>query len=92
LGFGELPVNVLTSLYTDLAGDPKLFSWSNVKRNRRLASVALVAAGSITAAWLMKKGPGIVGILWLAAGIKVAVAVGVGLFMRPAEREGEHDA
>lgn len=80
LGFNELPVNVLTSTYADLAGDPGLFAVRNRKRDRRLAAVVSLVAGALVSAWMMKKGPGIVGVLWLAAGIKVVVGVGVGVF------------
>jgi hypothetical protein len=82
LAYNELPVNVLTSTYADLMGDKDLFKLhGNVKRNRRLAAVFWLLAGAFVAAWMMKKGPGIVGTLWLGAGIKLAVGMGVLVFM-----------
>jgi len=87
LGFNELPVNVLTSTYADLAGDPKLFALHNEKRNRRVLAVLSLAGGALGSAWMMKRGPGIVGVLWLAAGLKLAVGVGMFLLARPVEVE-----
>lgn len=78
LGFNELPVNVLTSTYCDLMGDPKLFviRASNPKRNRRAASVVLLLAGSIMAGWLMRSSAGLMGVFWVAGGIKLIAAFG----------------
>lgn len=89
LGFNELPVNVLTSTYADLAGDPNLFALRNDKRDRRVLAVLSLAGGALCAAWMMKMGPGIVGVLWLAAGLKLVVGVGVFLLAQPAEGEEE---
>jgi len=75
LGFNELPVNVLTSTYCDLMGDSALFGINNVKRNRRVVAVVLVLAGAISAGWLMRSSAGLMGVLWLAGGLKFVVAV-----------------
>lgn len=83
LGFNELPVNVLTSTYCDLMGDAKLFALHNVKRNRRGLAVVLLLAGAISAGWLMRSSAGLMGLLWIAGGIKFLVAVFT-LFFQPA--------
>lgn len=75
LGYNELPVNVLTSTYCDLMGDAKLFALHNVKRNRRAAAVILLFGGSIISGWLMRSQGGLQSVLWLAAGIKLLVAI-----------------
>lgn len=87
LAYNELPVNVLTSTYADLMGDKQLFAGitKNAKRNRRLAAVFWLLAGAFVAAWMMKKGPGIVGTLWLGAGVKLALGVVVFFFMQSKE-------
>ncbi|KAF2767692.1 hypothetical protein EJ03DRAFT_275716 [Teratosphaeria nubilosa] len=87
LGFNELPVNVLTSTYCDLMGDFKLFATSNVRRNRRAASVVLLLAGAIMSGWLLRSQGGLPAVLWLSGGIKVVTGLGVLVFM-PALREG----
>lgn len=81
LGFNELPVNVLTSTYADLMGDAKLFALNNVKRDRRAGAVVLVLVGAIASAWLMRSSGGLLSVLWIAAGIKFMIAVGVFGFM-----------
>lgn len=80
-------MNVLTSTYADLMGDKDLFAGvtKNIKRNRRLAAVFWLLAGAFVAAWMMKKGPGIVGTLWLGAGVKLAVGVVVFFLMQSKE-------
>lgn len=83
LGFNELPVNVLTSTYCDLMGDAKLFAMHNVKRNRRGLAVVLLLAGAISSGWLMRSSAGLEGVLWIAGGIKLLVAVFT-LFFQPA--------
>ncbi|KAH7132623.1 hypothetical protein B0J11DRAFT_522148 [Dendryphion nanum] len=92
LGFSELPTNVLTSSYTDLMGDPDLFRWGwNKKRDRRLASVVLMMAGGICAAWMMRSGCRIYVQAWIAAGLKVGTALGIWGVMRRKEERGEGD-
>ncbi|CAD0106279.1 unnamed protein product [Aureobasidium uvarum] len=75
LGYNELPVNVLTSTYCDLMGDAKLFALHNVKRNRRAAAVVLLFAGAVISGWLMRSQGGLQSVLWVAAGIKLLVAL-----------------
>jgi hypothetical protein len=78
LGFGELPSNVLTSSYTDLMGDPKLFKleW-NPKRERRIGSIVLVLLGGILGAWMMRAGCRVFVSIWVAVGLKLVTAVGI---------------
>lgn len=85
LAFNELPVNVLTSTYADLMGDPKLFARRNVKRDRRVLSVLCLVAGALCSTWIMKRGPGIEVVLWIGAGLKLVTAVGLCAFMVPVE-------
>ncbi|KAK4984150.1 hypothetical protein LTR50_006787 [Elasticomyces elasticus] len=84
LGLSELPVNVLTSTYADLAGDKDLFTFSkpNIKRNRRAAAVVLLLVGAISSAWLMRTRAGLDGVLWIAGGLKLFAALGVLFFMK----------
>lgn len=91
MGVDEIPVNVLTSLYAGLMSDKALLTWwkngkstwgwhsGDVKRTRRLAAVASIFGGAVCAAWILKKGPGIILTLWLAAGIKIFTAVIAGI-------------
>jgi hypothetical protein len=84
LGFNELPTNVLTSAYADVAGDPKLFSLAwNAKRDRRVGSIVLILGGGICGAWMMKKGIDLCVPIWIVGGLKLFVAVGVWAFMNP---------
>lgn len=84
LGYNEVPVNVLTSTYADLAGDKDLFApWNkNVKRNRRLAAFVLLFAGALCSSWIMRRGPGILLCLWLGAAVKLVTAVVMAVFMQ----------
>lgn len=78
LGLGEIPSVVVTSLYCDLISDPDLFQApvsANVKRNRRVASVALLLAGGIAGGWLQRSSAGMAGALWIAAGMKLVIAL-----------------
>ena len=77
LGYGtEIPVNVLTSTYAALATDERLLKWDNPPRNRRVAAVLFVIVGALCSAWIMKKGPGLLLVLWICAGVKMGL-VGV---------------
>lgn len=77
LGYGEVPTNVLTSLYCDLFSDPKLFApiRTNAKRNRRVAAAVLTLVGGIAGGWLQRSRAGMPGALWVAAALKLAIAV-----------------
>lgn len=85
LGYGELPTVVLTSGYCDLGMDEKLFAGvgENAKRNRRVASTAMVISGAILGGIATKHGN--IGLaLWLVAVVKGVMAASW-LFWRPKE-------
>lgn len=75
LGFNEVPTTVLTSVYCDLASDPKLFKAYNVKRNRRAAAVVSILAGGIAGGWISRSSAGLSTSLWIAAAIKMGIAL-----------------
>jgi len=77
LGFNEIPTTVLTSVYCDLASDPKLWAplSKNVKRNRRAASVVMILTGGLVGGWLSRSSVGMSTVLWLAGSIKMVVAI-----------------
>lgn len=85
LGYNEIPTVVLTSVYFDIASDPKLADAprENVKRNRRLGSILILLVGAIVGGWLSRSSGGMQSALWMAAGIKFGVAV-TWLFWRAA--------
>ncbi len=76
LGFNEVPTTVLTSVYCDLASDPKLLApfKKNVKRNRRTAAVITFLLGGIAGGWLSRSKAGMASALWLGGSIKIAIA------------------
>lgn len=77
LGFNEVPTTVLTSVYCDLASDPKFLAplKRNVKRNRRLGAVLTFLIGGIAGGWLSRSNAGMSSALWLGGAIKIAIAV-----------------
>ena len=76
LGFNEVPTTVLTSVYCDLASDPRLLAplGENVKRNRRVAAVVAILAGGVAGGWLYRSAAGMASALWLGGAIKLAIA------------------
>jgi hypothetical protein len=68
---------VLTSLYCDLLSDPLLVAGlrENPKRNRRIAAIFLTVGGGIGGGWLQRSAGGMGSPLWIAAAIKIAIAV-----------------
>lgn len=78
LGFNEIPTVVLTSVYFDIASDPKITDkpTTNVKRNRRVGSVVFLLIGAIVGGWLSKSSGGMMSALWMAAGLKLVAALG----------------
>lgn len=78
LNVGEIPTTVLTSVYTDIAIDPKIIApWSkNPKRNNRVLTVVLILAGGIVGGWIARTEAGLAGALWTAGGIKALLALG----------------
>ncbi|KAI4222215.1 MAG: hypothetical protein L6R36_006315 [Xanthoria steineri] len=75
LGYNEIPTTVLTSVYNDLATDPRLWTWKNAKRNRRAAAAVLVLAGGIAGGWLSRLRDGFRIVLWIAGAIKVTIGL-----------------
>ncbi|PMD60948.1 uncharacterized protein K444DRAFT_527671 [Hyaloscypha bicolor E] len=75
LGFNEVPTTVLTSVYCDLASDPKIIALDNVKRNRRAAAVLAILIGGIAGGWISRSQAGMSVSLWVAAAIKSGIAV-----------------
>lgn len=76
LGFNEVPTTVLTSVYCDLASDPRLLKRDNVKRNRRAAAVVAILVGGIVGGWVSRSRAGLSAGLWIAAAIKMAISLG----------------
>lgn len=74
LGFNEVPTTVLTSVYCDLASDPNILAKDNVKRNRRVGAILCILTGGITGGWISRSPAGMSTNLWIAAGIKMAIA------------------
>lgn len=87
LGYGnEIPVTVYTSTYAALAGDPKLFQLRNNKpRNRRIAAVICVLSGAMIATWIEARSVGMKATFWMAAGIKLVLAIAIAAFI-PAKK------
>jgi hypothetical protein len=82
LGFNEIPTTVLTSVYCDLASDPKLLApfKQNIKRNRRAASVVTFLLGGIAGGWLSLSDAGMSTALWIGAFVKLSIAIGWALW------------
>lgn len=74
LGFNEIPTVVITSLLCDLMSDPKLFLLRNKKRDRRIIAFVLTLVGAIGGGWITKSTQQIAPVLWMSAGIKLALA------------------
>lgn len=77
LGLNEIPTTVLTSLYCDLGNDGKLFVAfkDNWKRNRRLGAAVCLILGAIIGGGLSKAKGGMPSALWMAAGVKLCIAI-----------------
>ncbi|KGO77619.1 Protein of unknown function DUF1275 [Penicillium italicum] len=78
LGYNEIPTVVLTSVYFDIASDPKITDkpTTNVKRNRRVGGVVCLLIGAIIGGWLSRSSGGMESALWMAAGLKLIAAIG----------------
>jgi hypothetical protein len=74
LGFNEVPTTVLTSVYCDLASDPRILKRDNVKRNRRVGAVLMILIGGIAGGWISRSNAGMSASLWIAAAIKMGIA------------------
>jgi hypothetical protein len=78
LGYNEIPAVVLTSVYFDVASDPKLGAGPsvNAKRNRRVGGVVMLLVGAIAGGWLSRSSGGMQSALWMAAGFKFVIGLG----------------
>lgn len=76
---------VLTSVYCDLFSDSELFRLENMTRNRRVASALLLLLGAVGGGLFAQSSVGIVGALWVAAGMKFCMVIA--WFFWPAENE-----
>lgn len=75
LGYSEIPTTVLTSVYNDLASDPKLWTWENAKRNRRVAAAIMILVGGVCGGWLSRLRDGFAIVLWVGAATKILVCI-----------------
>lgn len=77
LGYNEIPTVVLTSVYFDIASDPKITDkpTANAKRNRRVGGVVCLLIGAIVGGWLSRSSGGMQSALWMAAGLKFVAAI-----------------
>lgn len=75
LGFNEVPTTVLTSVYCDIASDPKVLAKDNVKRNRRVAAVLAILLGGIAGGWISRSSARLSVSFWLAAAIKLGISI-----------------
>ena len=77
LHYNSMTSVVLTSIYCDLFADPKLLAGitENAERNRRAAAPVLLLAGAVLGGLFSRSGVGLLGALWLAAGLKGGVIV-----------------
>ncbi|KAL4867530.1 hypothetical protein BDV12DRAFT_171111 [Aspergillus spectabilis] len=78
MGYNEIPTVVLTSVYFDVASDPKIVKElkKNVKRNRRVGGVVMLLLGAIAGGWLSRSSGGMESALWLSAGLKGVIGLG----------------
>lgn len=77
LELNEIPTVVVTSMLCDLAADPLLFGrvTANVKRNRRFLAFVGILGGAMAGGWISKARGEVQTALWIAAGVKVLVAI-----------------
>ncbi|KAL5343151.1 hypothetical protein BJX70DRAFT_354685 [Aspergillus crustosus] len=78
MGYNEIPTVVLTSVYFDVASDPKIVKEvkKNVKRNRRVGGVVMLLLGAIVGGWLSRSSGGMESALWFSAGLKGVIGLG----------------
>ncbi|KAK8088984.1 hypothetical protein PG997_003945 [Apiospora hydei] len=75
LKYNSLTSVVLTSIYCDLFSDTQLFAFHNPERNRRVGAALLLLSGAVMGGLLSRNDVGIVGVLWIAAGLKLLAAI-----------------
>ncbi|KAF2765023.1 hypothetical protein EJ03DRAFT_280972 [Teratosphaeria nubilosa] len=72
----QLPTNVLSMMYNDLISDPAILSPGNIQQNRRIGGLVVYIAGPIAGGASAKSHAGFGGLLWIAAGLSLAIALG----------------
>ena len=87
LGFGEIPTVVLTSVYCDLGMDERLLATDNQKRNHRVGAVVMIVLGAIAGGWISRSDAGMATAMWIAAGLKLGIAVAWVFWRREEEDE-----
>lgn len=75
LKFNSLTSVVLTSIYCDLFSDTQMFAFHNTDRNQRVGAPVLLLIGAIMGGLLFRSALGMAGVLWIAAGLKLLVAI-----------------
>lgn len=91
LQYNSLTSVVLTSIYCDLFSDAQIFAGltQNAERNRRMAAPLLLLVGAVLGGVWDKTDVGMIGALWMAAGLKALVVVAWVFW--PAEKKEEED-
>ena len=87
LGFGEIPTVVLTSVYCDLGMDERLLASENQKRNHRVGAVVFIVLGAIAGGWISRSDAGMATAMWIAAVLKLGIAVAWVFWRREEEDE-----
>ncbi|TKA34142.1 hypothetical protein B0A50_00122 [Salinomyces thailandicus] len=87
-----LPAVVLTTLFSDLVSDPRLFTaglFDNPQRNGRFVAVACYFGGAVAGGAFAKSTVGFAGLLWSVAGIKLLIVISWLLWREDEEAEDE---
>ena len=74
LGHDGIPTVVLTSMFHDIATDPDLLAWNNVKRNRRLGAFAATLLGALAGGFISISSGRMQSTLWVVGGLKLGIA------------------
>jgi uncharacterized membrane protein YoaK (UPF0700 family) len=88
LGFSEIPTVVLTSVYCDLGMDEKLLVKENDKRNHRVGAVVTILLGAIAGGWISRSEAGMATAMWIAAVLKLGIAVAWAFWRKDDQEEG----
>ncbi|KAK5174057.1 uncharacterized protein LTR77_001137 [Saxophila tyrrhenica] len=95
LDYNAMPCVVLTTLYTDLASDPGLFTaglTGNVNRNRRAGGAVFYFLGAVVGGAAAAHSIGFSGALWIAAGVHLGIVICWMLWRAEEEGKGEEEA
>jgi uncharacterized membrane protein YoaK (UPF0700 family) len=105
MGLLELPTIVLSALYHDFVADlynirstwksrssaADFFLQTQRRQAKRLFSIIALFVGGIVGGEMYKSTLGMAGALWLAAGLKLAIAVSFSLWWKDPELEADSD-